>query len=105
MKPVWKVLIVVAVVYVVVAMLRRRDGYTTWLDQEFETVSPAPFRVTAVPLDVAASLTARPTTAPPATSAPRDVTRGPAGLYGTAPPTLPLVAASAEEDIFGGDDM
>lgn len=105
MKPVWKVLIVVAVVYLVVAVMRRTERYSSWLGQEFETVSPAPFAVTKVPLTVAAALTSAPPTAVPLlTAAPRELTRAPSGVTGTAPPTLSLVSAAAEEDLFGGDE-
>ncbi|KAL4854661.1 hypothetical protein ACK3TF_004593 [Chlorella vulgaris] len=58
MKPVVKVLIVVAVVLIVVTILKRLggDGYTGFMQQEYETVPPStqPFIVSNVPLIVSA---------------------------------------------------
>lgn len=72
MKPVYKVLIVVAIVLISVQILKnwqQKAQFIPWIHQEFETVPPQPpFTVTPSPLVVNADLTARPVTV--ATAAP-----------------------------------
>lgn len=70
MQPLVKVLVVVGIVLLAVGVMKQwtkegygcmhKEGFRSWLQQEFEAVPPQPFVVPTLPLVVNAALTAPP---------------------------------------------